>query len=186
MSLLLLTPPAEEPVSLAEVKAHLRVTHAEEDDAIAAYAQAARRAVEARGGLALIAQGWRLTLDRLPQGVLTLPRSPVFAIDEIAVIGRDGDIEPVDADLYDFETGSLGRIHAKGLWPYSPRTIAGVRVDFTAGWLSAAETPEELKHAVKMLAAHFYENREGAAPEKVFIVPQAVDALIAPYRQVRL
>jgi hypothetical protein len=37
-----------------------------------------------------------------------------------------------------------------------------------------------------MLAAHFYENRAGAAIERVFATPLAVDALIAPWRELRL
>jgi len=186
MSLLLITPPAEEPVSLAEMKTHLRVTGVSEDTGVSAYLSAARRAVEARGGLALISQQWRLTLDRPPQALLTLPRSPVFAVDSIAVIGRDGDVEEVDPDLYDIETGAVGRIRAAGVWPYSRKLMGGVRIDFSAGWVDAASAPEELKLAVKMLAAHFYESREAALPERLFAVPQAVDALIAPYRQVRL
>ncbi|MGE0409794.1 MAG: head-tail connector protein [Amphiplicatus sp.] len=186
MSLQLITPPTEEPVTLADMKAHLRIVHDDEDDAIEAYARSARRAVEARGGLALCAQVWRLTLDKWPQGILTLPRAPVFSIDTVTVIDRDGIATSVDPALYDLQTGTLGRLIARGTWPHTARLIGGVRVDFTAGWASPADTPEELKLAVKMLAAHFFENREGAAADRIFSTPQAVDALIAPYRQMRL
>lgn len=186
MSLTLITPPAAEPVSLAELKAHLRIEHSDDDAAITAYGLAARRAVEARGGLALMLQGWRMTLNEAPQGMLTLPRAPVFSIDAVDVLSRDGTSEPVDTDLYDFEPGAPGRFIARGLWPYTDRRLGGVRIAFTAGWASAADTPEELKLAIKMLAAHFYENRESVAAEKVFATPQAVDALIAPWRLVRL
>lgn len=186
MSLLQISAPAEEPVPLAEMKEHLRITGSAEDSALAAYAGAARRAVEARGGLSLVAQGWRLTLDRPPQVVLTLPRAPVFSIDAVAVIDRSGGIEGVDQDLYDVETGGVGRIRARSIWPYPRKLLGGVRIDFTAGWADGASVPEELRLAVKMLAAHFFENRGEAIPERLFAVPHAVDALIAPYRQVRL
>ncbi|HPE32948.1 MAG TPA: head-tail connector protein [Parvularculaceae bacterium] len=186
MSLDLITPPTEEPVSLAELKAHLRIAHDDDDAAITSYALAARRAVEARAGIALIEQGWRLTLDRAPQGAMLLPRAPVFAIDAVQTVDRDGDTDAIDADLFDFEPGAPARFISRGLWPYSDRLIAGVRIDFTAGWAGAEDVPEELRLAVQMLAAHFYENREGAQPERVFAVPQAVDALLAPWRRVRL
>ena len=186
MSLDLITPSTEEPVSLAELKAHLRVAHGDEDAAIAAYGLAARRAVEERGGLALVSQDWRLALDRMPEGVLVLPRSPVFSVISVCVIDRAGLSSLVPASLYEVEAGAAGRLVARGAWPYSDRQIARVRIDFTAGWPSAADAPEELKLAVKMLAAHFYENREGALAERLFSTPQTVDALIAPYRRVRL
>lgn len=186
MSLLLITPPAAEPVSLADLKTHLRIVGLQDDASLGHFGRAARRAVEARGGLSLIAQGWRLTLDAPPGGVLTLPRSPVFSVETIAVIDREGAAEAVDPSLYEIETGGAGRIRAVRPWPYQKKLIGGVRIDFTAGWADPSSVPEELKLAVRMIAAHFYENREGQAPERLFAVPQAVDALIAPYRQVRL
>jgi uncharacterized phiE125 gp8 family phage protein len=186
MSLELIAPPTAEPITLAEMKAHLRVAHGDDDAAIAAFARAARRAVEARGALALLTQGWRLTLDRLPESAFSLPRAPVVSIDALAIVSRGGSAEVVDPDLYDVELGPHARIIVRGALPLTFRRIAGARIDFTAGWTVSDSVPEELKLAIKMLAAHFYENREGAAAERIFAVPQAVDALIAPYRQVRL
>jgi uncharacterized phiE125 gp8 family phage protein len=186
MSLELIVPPTEEPVGLAELKAHLRVDHADEDDAIEAYARAARRAVEARGRLAITAQVWRLTLDKAPAAPLALPKGPVYALDDVAVVDREGLAQSVDPALYDFAPGLIGRLIPRGAFPRSERTAGGYRIDFVAGYADAASAPEELKLAVKMLAAHFYENREASNPERVFAAPLAVDALIAPYRQVRL
>ena len=185
MSLALMTPPSEEPVSLAELKAHLRVEHGDEDALISSLARAARRAVEARGGLALVAQGWRLWLDRPPEGAIALPRSPVFSLDAVSTVDTAGAILAVDPALYDYEIGPRGRVVLSGAI-YPSRAISGLRIDFTAGWADASSVPEELKLAVTMLAAHFYENREGAAAERVFAVPQAVDALVAPWRELRL
>lgn len=186
MSLDLIIPPTVEPVTLAELKEHLRVLHTDEDALIASYGFAARRAVEARGGLALMMQQWRLRLDRAPTGMIALPRGPAFSVDAVAIESRAGALTPVDPDLYDFDPGPVGRLVARGYWPHSDRRIAGVRIDFTAGWATPADAPEELRLAVKLLAAHFYENRENASAERLFATPQAVDALIGPWKQVRL
>lgn len=186
MLLELIDPPTEEPVSLAEVKAHLRVLHDDEDEAIERFARAARRAVELRGGVSLTSQGWRLSLDRAPQGVLTLPRIPVFSVEAVGFVGRNGAFEAVSPEHYDLQTGPAGRLALRGAAPWPPREVGAFRVDFTAGWPGPSEVPEELKLAVKMLAAHFFENRQAVGPERVFAAPEAVDALIAPYRSMRI
>ncbi len=56
MSSILLTPPAVEPVTLAEAKAYLRVEHGDDDDVIAALIAAARSHVEAQTRRVLITQ----------------------------------------------------------------------------------------------------------------------------------
>ncbi|MBL4618959.1 MAG: phage gp6-like head-tail connector protein, partial [Marinicaulis sp.] len=61
-----------------------------------------------------------------------------------------------------------------------------VSIDFTAGYANAGAVPEPLKHAVKVLAAFFFESREAAGEKRIYGVPQSVDALIAPYREPRL
>lgn len=184
MSLLQLVPPTEEPIGLADLKAHLRIVEAAEDAALQGFIRAARRAVEARGGLSLVSQKWRLAFDAPPSRLLTLPRAPVAAIDAVVAV-TDAGAQAVAAELYAVDIGGAGRVKTLGPWP-AGRSVAGYRIDFTAGWPSAASVPEELKLAVRMLAGHFFENREGAQAERIFAVPQAVDALIAPFRQVRL
>jgi uncharacterized phiE125 gp8 family phage protein len=59
----LVTPPTIEPVSLAEAKAHLRVTEADDDALIAGYILAARHAAESYIRGALITQTWDYSLD---------------------------------------------------------------------------------------------------------------------------
>ena len=68
MTLLRTGEPAAEPVTVAEVKSHLRLQHASEDDLIAGLIRAAREEVERATGMALIDQTWRLVLDRWPRG----------------------------------------------------------------------------------------------------------------------
>ena len=65
--LMLLTPPAVEPVGLNEAKAYLGVLDSAEDSLISNLITAARQAVEQYCGRVLISQSWRLTLDTWPQ-----------------------------------------------------------------------------------------------------------------------
>lgn len=175
MSLTLITPPTEEPVSLAAFKEHIKVDGADEDAGLAGFLLAARRTIEARYNLALIAQGWRLTLDAAPAEV-ALPLSPVLSIDAVGIV-RGGVTETLPSSAYEAVTGARPQVRLKASWP-----DAGLVIAFTAGWASAAALPEELKLAVKTLAAHFHERREGEAGDGA---PGALRILSA-YRQVRL
>ena len=181
MSLSLLSPAAAEPVTLDEVKLHLRVTGTAEDAFISGIVAAAVRAVEARGGLALMTQAWRLTLDAPPDETLVLPIAPVASVDRVTVSAAT-----VDASAYEVASGSPGRLRVAAPWPAPANAIGDVSIEFTVGYANVDDVPAPLKQAVMMLAAHFYENRESAGEARVYTVPRSVDALIAPYREFRL
>ena len=67
MTAALITPPALEPVALADAKAHLRLDTDDDDELITAAIAAARVHVEAMTRRCLIEQGWRVYLDRWPK-----------------------------------------------------------------------------------------------------------------------
>jgi len=186
MSLTLLSPAAGEPITLSELKDHLHITHNDEDVAINGYLVAAVRAIEARAGVAMLAQSWRLTLDEVPEETVFLPRSPAVSIQAVTIIDNDGVPQPVALETYEFAAGAPGRLRRAALWPRPGVAVAGVAIDFTAGYADAASVPGPLKQAVRILAAYFYEAREAASETRLYAVPQTVDALTAPYRQVRL
>lgn len=59
--------------------------------------------------------------------------------------------------------------------------LASVGVDMDADPL-----PDAVGHAVLMLAASFYEQREAASPTPLQMVQLGVDRLIAPYREAQI
>src|SRR5690606_27665590 len=67
MTLFRTVDPAAEPVTLAELKAHLRLEHDSEDALLNGLNRAAREDLERTTGLALIDQNWRLALDKWPR-----------------------------------------------------------------------------------------------------------------------
>ena len=62
----LVTAPATEPVTLAEVKAHLKIDGTDEDTLLTTLITVARQAVEDYTGRALITQTWQVFYDRFP------------------------------------------------------------------------------------------------------------------------
>ncbi len=81
MSSILITPPAVEPVTLADAKAYLRVDNDDDDGVISALIAGARSHIEAQTRRALITQAWRLVRDAWPgDGRIAVLPSPLQQI----------------------------------------------------------------------------------------------------------
>jgi hypothetical protein len=78
-----------------------------------------------------------------------------------------------------FRSGEAGR--GTEHIPYAGARISGIEIDVVAGYGDAADVPEPLRQAIRLLVAHWFEDRMlvGAAEAPL---PKTVDALIAPYR----
>jgi uncharacterized phiE125 gp8 family phage protein len=189
MSLTLVTAPAEEPVSLAEMKAWLRLDGADEDDVLAAVIATARAAVEARSGRRLVAQGWRWALDRWPPApVLQLPVSPVRAIDAVRVRDAAGAAVSLPASAWQLDAASdPARLALLAAVPAPGRPLAGIEIDIAAGYGAPAAVPPALKLAVRLTAARLFENR-GEQPDEGELpaLPATAGALVGPFRLRRL
>ena len=73
-------------------------------------------------------------------------------------------------------------------WPTPGRVANGIEVELTAGFgASPNDVPETLRWAVLMLVGHWFENRAAVeADNQLRHVPLAVQAVLGPYRRVRL
>lgn len=188
MAAILLAGPLVEPLTLAEAKAFLRVEHDEDDALITTLIAAARAAIEARTGRALMSQSWRMVLDSWPaEGRIAVTPAPLRAIAAVRVYGDDGLAQELDAGSFVSNTaaapGVIGFIPWNVVAP--GRAVAGIEIDVTCGYGdAAADVPAPLRQAVRLLLAHFYEYRGPlAAPEAG---PASLAALLAPYRVMSL
>ncbi|MBM3529053.1 MAG: hypothetical protein FJX62_13270 [Alphaproteobacteria bacterium] len=187
MSSILLTPPEVEPIALAEAKHYLRVEHADDDDIIAALIAGARIHVEALTRRALIAQTWRLVRNRWPaDGRIAVFPVPLRALAAARVCKADGTAQALDVDAFNVDTVGGVLSLAPGVLPAPGRVAGGIELDIDAGYGEAPDdVPEPLRQAIRMLAAHWYENR-GVTGEHAAVLPQGVTALLAPFRAVSL
>jgi len=185
MTLVPVTPPAVEPVTLAEAKAYLRLDQSDEDDLVARLISAAREHVEAMTRVKMITQVWRVVLDDWPvRGVIALPVVPLRAVLAVTVYDADGvpSVLPPSSYLADLASAP-GRLRLKQA-ARPGALLNGVEVEVRAGYGdSPADVPAPLRQAVLQLVAHWFEHREavvlGAAPA---LVPGSVAALAGPYR----
>lgn len=187
MALVLLSPPALEPLSLAEAKDLLRVSDGAEDALITRLIAAARSSVERAAGLALISQNWAWWCDGwVGSMAITLPLWPVLSLNSLAVFGEDDVGVVIDAAHYSGDLISRpARLVMRGSMPrpQPERTVNGLEVQFTAGFgNSADDVPKPLVQAISLLVAHWFEHRGDDGVE----MPLSVRGLIEPWRQVRL
>ena len=191
MTTYLLAGPAEEPVSLAEARAFLRVDDTAEDELIATLIAAARIHVESVTSRALLSQSWRLALEEWPaSGAVGFPITPVLQLVAVRYFGALG--EPHEIDLAEVTTDLAA---GRAFLPAAPTLVSAplrrqheVELDFTAGFgESADDVPADLRQAMLMLVAYWFEHRDAVVVAgSGSIVPGGFDQLVARYRRVRL
>jgi uncharacterized phiE125 gp8 family phage protein len=182
MPAILLTPPASEPLSLAEAKQYLRVEHGDDDALIAALVAAARGALERATRRVLITQTWRIVLDRWPaSGRIVSPVNPLSTLEAARVIAADGTPAAIDPDAFTLNTAAVPGAIAfdRGAVAEPGRALSGIEIDITAGHGTAADVPAPLVQALRLLLARGYEHRDLVPGDAL---PDAVARLIAPFR----
>jgi uncharacterized phiE125 gp8 family phage protein len=91
-------------------------------------------------------------------------------------------------DVETFVVDAAAGVIASPCWalPAPGRSTAGIELDVQLGYgANAADVPDALRHAIRMLVVHWYENR-GLVAAGAAVLPAGVDALIAPYRVLSL
>ena len=189
MLLTRITAPAAQPVTVASLAEHLRLSQAapetDQSAELTRLIDAATAHIERRLGTALITQGWRWQVTRWCD-TAHFPVSPVLAVEAVELIHPDGTRTPWSGwRLAPAPGGHRLGIAGNQLWPMIPRDgLAEIR--FTAGYGAAPEdVPPDLRHAILLLAGHYHENREAVA-DPAAPIPLGVASLLAPYRPIRL
>lgn len=155
--------PAEEPLSLAEAKTHLRVTGSSEDALIESLIVTARQRCEELSMRSFVTRTLEYYLHSWPaDGVIALPMPPIVAVASIAYTTDTGATGTVPAPSYFFAPQWERIVLQRGAaWPaVSLRPADAVKVTYTAGYGEAEDVPAWAKHAMRLLIAHWFLNRE--------------------------
>jgi uncharacterized phiE125 gp8 family phage protein len=182
----IVTQPAVEPVSLSDMKAHLRLGagHAVDNEYITDLIAAARAYFEERTGRCVINQTWRTVLDKFPfrranddwwdgvregafneltqGGAIKLNRPPFVSVSSVKYWDRTETLVTLDPTKYRLNAND-GTIKPKTgyPWPVDLRDEDAVEVEYVSGYGAAAlNVPRSIRQALMIIAAHWYENRE--------------------------
>jgi uncharacterized phiE125 gp8 family phage protein len=190
MKLSLYAAPTTLPVTLDEVKAHLRIDDDQvtEDALLFGLIHAAVEYAETFTRRALITQTWDLKMDRFPCGPIVLPKAPLQSVSSITYTDSNGDSQTWGSSNYIVDTASKpGMVHTayQVSWPVARDIVNAVTVRFVAGYgTTLASVPESIRLAMLLMIAHWYENREAftASPMSYQKAPESAEALLWNHR----
>ena len=188
MALTRIVAPAQPPVDLTRLQAHMRLEAGEDDDhlqhcldvSIAQFDGA-----DGELGRALMDQTWRETFSAVPhlgRGV-ELSLVPVREIVKAEIRDAAGDWVPVvGVALEDLDGGRSGAFAPS--WGVPGRHRYPLRIDYVAGYgAMTGAVPLPICHAILLFAAHLYKAREPVTFEGAPVeVPLSIARLVAPFK----
>lgn len=168
--------PVTTPISLTEVKAQLRVEHTDDDTLLTRLLNTAVSFTDVRGALgkAMITQKWGQWVPPSP-GEVRLILGPFQGLTAVKYYDTDGVLQT--ATLTDFEVigpAALPIVRPKTgySWPTTQSRSDAIKLEYTIGYGDAAtDVPDIVRHALLMLVAHWYENREQTSQDVMTDVP---------------
>lgn len=178
-----ITPPASEPITLAEAKANLRVVFDDEDADITRMIRAARQMAEERLNRALMPQTLAFAADGFC-GALKVPRPPLRQLDSIKYIDSDGAEQTLVGGYLvdDFQDPPTISASYGAPWPTARAQAGAVGVQYQAGYADAASVPEPIRQWMLLAINAFYEHRSAIAAEQTYALPEDFAKwLIQPY-----
>ena len=201
-ALTLVTPPASEPVTLAEAKAWARIDSTDEDAVLTSLIIAARSAAEEYLRRSLVTQTWKLTLD-LPCGrgdwfdgtydlpvnsfdgelprAFELPRGPVASVTSVTTYDSSNTSALFAPSNYRIDaSGDRLILNYGAIWPANVRPQAGCEIVYTAGYGTSASVPQPIKTGILIHVASLYEQRGQCAD--AMDLPPGAKQLYGQYR----
>ena len=189
------TAPTTEPVTLSEVKAHLRlavtpaaaVAYSAEDEWFTLAITTARSAVEQELGRALITQTWYAYFDKWPSGrFMELSYPPLQSVTAVKYrleddTGYDNTFTDVIADI----VSEPGRVvlTADDYWPTDTLyPVNPIQVEFICGYGAASTVPSGIRSAILLQLSDLHEERGDVLVGTVSKNLGARDALLQQYR----
>ncbi len=160
------TAPAATPVTLSEAKAQLRVESSDDDALLARLINVATAYTDAKGALgrAMITQTWAQWMGPNPTQSIRLMLGPFQSLSEVKYYDVDGALQTDDINNYQvFGTDFAKTIEPKSgnSWPVAQDRSDAISVEYITGYGDAStDVTDTIKHAMMLLVANWYENRE--------------------------
>lgn len=177
-------------LTLAEAKRHLNVSSTADDALITDHIKAATKMLENRTQRAFVNQTWVCKADSfndcryIHKRRFYPPRSPLNSSGmSLTYVDTQGTTTTLPSSDYVVSTGDQPGYVAEAYnatWPSVYAQPNSVTLTYIAGHsTSAANVPQHIKQAIRMVVGHWYRNREAASGELSREVALGVDALLS-------
>ncbi|MDF3413440.1 hypothetical protein HKX54_03140 [Sulfitobacter sp. M57] len=174
-------------------KAHLRLGSGfavddVQDVVLGSFLRAALAAIEGRTGKVLLERSFSTSVSAWrDSGAHVLPVAPVNAVSGVEQVGRDGSRTDVAAGSWWLERHTdTPKLRATGASLPAVPSGGSVVISFDAGFATDWDgVPSDLRQAVLMLAAHYYEYRHDTGLSNG-CMPFGVSSLVERYRHLRI
>lgn len=180
MTLSVVTPPAAEPITTDQAKAHLVVGTADDDALIDRCIASARRLAEVRTRRQLMPATYTLKIDRFTD-TIPLPRPPLQSVTSVKYIDQDGVQQTLATSVYDVEADAVPgviRLAYDQSWPDVRAQPEPIEIEFVAGYADAASVPENIINWMLLRIGSMYEHREADVVGTITSAHDFTDSLI--------
>lgn len=156
--------PTTEPITTAEAKAHLRVDFSDEDTYIDTLIVTARKYCEAYCNRVFITQTWRQNLSEWTNPI-QLKVNPVVSVTSLKYYDTNESQQTITDSSANYQkdlNSDVAKIY-EGLtnaFPAIGDTINPIEIITVCGYGAASDVPDDIKHAIKLMVSHLYENRD--------------------------
>jgi len=188
---MVLSETTEEPLTLEECRAHLRLDPIDsdghpDDSLVALYLSAARQACENYLGMSLTEKTIMAVIDSFPSdnGGIVLPFGPVAEITNFSF--GEGSDAAVDFTFSPY----TNTVYPVTQWPSlrNSEPNAEIRITYRAAAMGSdalGPLPFTIKAAILLQLGHLYENREDVADKPLVAIANGVRSLLKPH-QIRM
>lgn len=156
--------PAEEPVSVEEVRAQVQIEAGDSDfdTELNIYIKAARGHVEESTGTRLVTQTVEMKADRFC-ALARLPMAPLQTVTSIKYLDTNGDEQTLASTVYEAVAADMRpfiRLKPNQAWPATLAVLDAVRVVAVVGYGAAAVLPAKVKLAMLLMIGDWFARRE--------------------------
>lgn len=152
VALTLSTGPTEYPVTLSEVKEHLRVDSNDFDSELTSLIEEGTQYAEDFTGQKLITQTWTYKLDEFSTSI-KMPYYPLSSVSSIQYQDDNDAQQTLASNQYVVDTDSKpGRIQPayNVTYPTTYNELNAVTITFICGYGDSTQVPERFKRAIKL------------------------------------